>query len=182
MYFSPATNRYIAVNCDTNNYGAPSMTPGLAANPCRNCPSGLQTSTSINSSAAFWATDGAGKQGFTNQLACVTQAGFGYNGRVATKVRKGSVDVARLTGLNNKTTNIILMRRAAAPSPPVQCSPGSYNPPGGYGPCSSCPIGLTTLDNATRQVSADDCTVAIGYGFHGGSIVACPVGEFLIGS
>lgn len=71
------------------------MTPGLAANPCRDCPQGLQASTSLNSSAAYWASDGAGKQGFTNQLACVTIAGWGYNGRIASKVTTDNRNTCR---------------------------------------------------------------------------------------
>lgn len=86
IYYSPLTSRYIGVNCDQNNFGVPSMTPGLAANPCRDCPAGMQTSKSLNNSAAYYVSDGAGKEGFTNQMACVTTAGWGYNGRVATKV------------------------------------------------------------------------------------------------
>ena len=85
MYFSPATSKYTAVNCETNNYGVANTTYGLAAYPCRDCPAGMQTSASLSASAAFKSANG-----FTSPMACVTKAGYGYNGRVATKCAAGS--------------------------------------------------------------------------------------------
>ena len=41
MYFSPASNKYTAVNCETNNYGVANTTYGLTPAPCRTCPDGL---------------------------------------------------------------------------------------------------------------------------------------------
>jgi hypothetical protein len=90
MFFSTATNSYRAVNCDTNSYGAANITFGLVSSPCRACPAGMVASTSLPGSAAFWASDGAGKQGFTSPMACLTRPGFGYNGRVAAKCPVGS--------------------------------------------------------------------------------------------
>jgi hypothetical protein len=90
MYFSSASGTFKGVNCATNNYGAASATFGLAALPCRDCPAGMQTSVGLTSSALYWATDGAGSQGFTSPMACVTKPGFGYNGRVANKCPAGS--------------------------------------------------------------------------------------------
>jgi hypothetical protein len=84
MYFSPATTKYTAVNCESNNYGVANTTYGLAAYPCRDCPGGMQTMASAPSST--YKSD----NGFTSPLACVTKAGFGYNGRVASQCPVGS--------------------------------------------------------------------------------------------
>lgn len=91
MYYSAVTNSYTAVNCDSNFYGVGSITAGLAANPCKACPSGMHTSLDLSASAAYWASDGAGKQGFTSPLACVTRAGHGYNGVSAARCPVGSM-------------------------------------------------------------------------------------------
>lgn len=96
MYYSAASATYKGVNCDTNNYGVANKTYGLAAFPCRDCPAGMQTSTSLPNSALYWSTDGATpvRQGFTSPMACVTKAGYGYNGRVANKCAAGSYNAA----------------------------------------------------------------------------------------
>lgn len=86
MYFSAASNAYRAVNCDSNSYGVKDLTYGLAAFPCRDCPAGMETSTTAAPSSTFY-TAGSG---FTSPMACVTKAGYGYNGRVATKCPAGS--------------------------------------------------------------------------------------------
>jgi len=94
MYFSVSSNTYRAANCDTNSYGVSSITYGLSAYPCRDCPAGMQTSTSLPNSAAYYVSNGAGKQGFTSPMACVTKPGYGYNGRFATKCPAGSYNAA----------------------------------------------------------------------------------------
>ena len=141
MYFSPASGTFRGVDCATNNYGEAKQTFGLAAFPCRDCPAGMQTSVSLTNSSRYKAT-----QGFTSPMACVTQAGFGYNGRVANK-----------------------------------CPAGSYNAAGNYGTCTKCPVGLSTSNNATEQLTSADCKVAKGFGFHDGVVQACPVGELVVG-
>ena len=143
MYYSAVSSSFVGVNCDSNSYGVGSITAGLSANPCRACAAGMHTSLDLPSSAAYWASDGAGKQGFTSPLACVTKAGHGYNGFTATK-----------------------------------CPPGSFNAAGNYQPCSRCPVGYTTPDDAASQVSADNCTLAPGYGVYGNRTLLCPLGEF----
>ncbi len=85
MYFSAATGNFMAVNCSNNNYGVSNITYGLAAYPCRDCAQGMQTRADLPTSAAFLAPNG-----FTSPMACVTQKGFGYNGRVASKCPAGS--------------------------------------------------------------------------------------------
>lgn len=94
MYYSTVSNSYMAVNCDSNSHGVGSTTTGLAVNPCRGCPAGMQTSLDLPASATYWASDGAGKQGFTSLLACVTKAGHGYTGFSATKCPAGSYNAA----------------------------------------------------------------------------------------
>jgi hypothetical protein len=85
MYFSPATTKYTAVNCESNNYGVANTTYGLAAYPCRTCPGGMQTMASLAPSSTYKSDNG-----FTSPLACVTKAGFGYNGRVASQCPVGA--------------------------------------------------------------------------------------------
>jgi len=137
MYFSVATNAYRAVNCSSDNFGVANTTYGLAAYPCRDCPAGMQTSTSLPTSAAYYVS-----HGFTNPMACVTKPGYGYDGRVANK-----------------------------------CPPGSYNAEGNYNTCTQCPTGLSTPDDAGSQVSEANCTLTVGYGFHGSTIMPCPMGK-----
>lgn len=57
----------------------------------------------------------------------------------------------------------------------VRCAVGSWNPPGGA-TCTKCPPGTTTADDPNRQVSASDCVIDKGYGFHDAAIVPCPIG------
>lgn len=90
MLFNAATGAFRAVNCDFNSYGVSNVTYGLAVLPCRDCPAGMLTNASVPSSAAYWASDGAGRQGFTSPLACITRAGWGWNGRTASKCPAGS--------------------------------------------------------------------------------------------
>jgi hypothetical protein len=49
----------------------------------------MQTSVSLSASAAFNSDNG-----FTSPMACVTKAGYGYNGRVANKCPAGSYNGA----------------------------------------------------------------------------------------
>lgn len=94
MYYSAVSHSYSAVNCDSNSHGVGSITAGLAANPCRVCPAGMHTCLDLPASAAYWASDGAGIQGFTSPMACVTKGGHGYNGFSAIKCPKGSYNAA----------------------------------------------------------------------------------------
>lgn len=89
MYYSVVSHSYMAVNCDSNSHGVAGITIGLAVNPCRKCPANMQTSLDLPASAAHWASDGAGNQGFISQLACVTVAGHGYNGMGTSKCPAG---------------------------------------------------------------------------------------------
>lgn len=140
MYFSAASNAYRGVNCDTNNYGVANTTYGLAAFPCRDCPSGMQTSTDLTNSNRYYVSD-AGKQGFTSPMACVTQAGYGYNGRLATKCPAGSYNaagnyntctkcIAGLTTADNATLQVTSADCGVAPGF------GSYD-----GAIVPCPVG-----------------------------------------
>lgn len=100
MMYSRADNRFRAVNCDTNNYGVSAKTTGLAAFPCRSCPAGMQTFQTgypATSSQYFFTHPNFGSdaiQGFDDPKACVTLAGYGYNGRVASKCTQGSYNAA----------------------------------------------------------------------------------------
>lgn len=58
-----------------------------------------------------------------------------------------------------------------------RCPAGSFNPPGGYGTCTQCPIGLSTPRDPAAQMSIDNCTIGPGFGFHNGAVRLCPIGE-----
>jgi len=183
MYFSAASSSYRAVNCETNQYGVANTTYGLAAFPCRDCPAGMQTSTSLTSSNAYYVSDGAGKQGFTSPMACVTKAGYGYNGRVATKCPAGSYNAAGNYGTCTKCA-VGLSTQDNADSQVssanctlaigygfhdnaiVPCPVGTYNDvlrADTTSPCGSCPAGLSTSQAGGRSLT--DCNVcSAGYG------------------
>jgi len=147
MYYSPASQAFYASNCDFNNYGAPNITYGLSAFPCRDCSVGMVANTVYAGSAAYFRVDNntsPARGGFVSPMACVTQPGFGYNGRTASK-----------------------------------CPVGTYNPPGTLTSCAKCAFGLSTRDDAESQVSAGNCTLAAGFGFHSNSIVPCPIGKLI---
>jgi hypothetical protein len=87
------------------------------------------------------------ENGFTDAMACVTMTSYGYDARVATK-----------------------------------CPASSWNAGGNHKPCTPCATGLSTKlstgpDNADWQDSEDDCTLAVGFGFHDDAIVPCPLGR-----
>lgn len=88
-----STSRFRALNCDNDSYGVSNTTYGLSSSPCRHCPSGMVTNISLPNSNAYWVVDGSA-QGFTSPMACVTQAGYGYNGRVASRCPVGTYNPA----------------------------------------------------------------------------------------
>lgn len=79
MFYNPLQDKFVAMNCDLDNYGVANKTAGLSAFPCKQCPAGLQARQTLPNSAKYYATQGD-KQGFTHPLACVTKKGHGYNG------------------------------------------------------------------------------------------------------
>lgn len=85
--YKPTTQTFAAVNCIHNNYGVNAHTPGLSANPCRDCPTGLLTNATMTP-GLFVMDNGVG--GFTAPKACVTAPGFGFNGREAVKCQVGT--------------------------------------------------------------------------------------------
>lgn len=141
MYYSAVTNSYTAVNCDTNSYGVGSIRAGLAANPCMACPSGMHTSLDLPASAAYWASDGAGKQGFTSPLACVTRAGHGYNGFSAARCPVGSFNAAG----NYQPCSRCPVGLTTLDNPAAQVSQDNCTLAPGYGTYGStilaCPLG-----------------------------------------
>lgn len=60
-----------------------------------------------------------------------------------------------------------------------RCEVGWYNAGGNYAPCTQCPFGLSTTNDAAGQISIDNCTVAPGFGVYNSSIQSCPIGECL---
>jgi hypothetical protein len=93
LYFETLTQSWRARNCSNNNYGVDKVAYGLSSAACRPCPQGMITSTDRiqypNSSAWFVRSNTTSTEGFTSPLACVNQAGYGYNGRVSQPCNKG---------------------------------------------------------------------------------------------
>ncbi len=150
MYFSPATNKYTAVNCASDNYGVSNTTYGLAAYPCRDCPAGMQTMATAPSSN--YKSD----NGYTSPAACVTKAGFGYNGRVATQCPVGSYNSAGNYGTCTQcpagyTTNANATEQVAQSDCKVAAGYGYYN-----GAVIPCPVGECHVLTATADISVCD--------------------------
>lgn len=88
LYFETLTQSWRARNCSTgNSYGVDKIAYGLTATACRSCPLNMVTSTNNATyprSASFYVSDStAGNAGFISPLACVNQAGYGYDGRIS---------------------------------------------------------------------------------------------------
>lgn len=85
LYFTTLTNSWRAKNCITNSYGVSNKTFGLTPYACRDCPANMVTvnNASYPKSSAFFVDNNDTTKGFIDVRACVTVAGYGYNGRVA---------------------------------------------------------------------------------------------------
>jgi hypothetical protein len=90
------TTTWFAKNCDANSYGVKSVLYGRVVMPCRECPAGMVTSkdaATFPNSASHYADNGDGTGGFTDPRACVSQAGWGYSGRSASRCAQVGVSV-----------------------------------------------------------------------------------------
>ena len=88
------TTTWFAKNCDANSYGLKSVLYGRVVMPCRDCPAGMVTSkdaATFPNSASHFVDNGDGTGGFTDPLACVTQAGWGYSGRSTSRCARVGV-------------------------------------------------------------------------------------------
>jgi hypothetical protein len=94
LYFETISNTWRARNCTSNSYGVDKLAYGLTPSPCKSCPQNMVTSTDNTThprSAAWYVSDAAtATAGYTSPLACVNQAGFGYNGRVSQPCDRGT--------------------------------------------------------------------------------------------
>lgn len=94
MTYSPSSGKYTATWCASSSYGATSIMYGLSATPCNFCAIGMETRRDLVDKdatyKAFYSADSATTGGFTSPLACVTKAGYGYDGRIANKCLVGS--------------------------------------------------------------------------------------------
>lgn len=61
-----------------------------------------------------------------------------------------------------------------------QCVVGFWNAGGNRDPCSPCQPGYTTTHVANEQKAGTDCKIALGFGYHDGGVVPCPLGEYPI--
>lgn len=92
MYYvaNGTTKGYKARDCGitggvANSYGVTGdKVYGLAQTPCKLCPAGTQVDGTQSPSSDLLAT-----KGFYGPLACVTKAGYGWDGRVASLCAKG---------------------------------------------------------------------------------------------
>lgn len=117
--------------------------------------------TNVNSSAYYYndTANFASAFGYIDPLACVTQAGYGYNGRIAQPCDKGSYNP---DGTRSTCTSC------------------------GYGYTTDAVGGTTAADPSDLSGiigdSAEDCGVAAGFGFYNMSgtptLVPCPRGTF----
>lgn len=77
-------NGFNVVACDENNYGADAEIYGLGVVPCRPCPTNMVTLALTDEASA--GVVNSDKTGFIKPEACLTQAGYGYDGVVSTQV------------------------------------------------------------------------------------------------
>jgi hypothetical protein len=95
MYYvtSPTGFVYKARECGSGNAGAVANSYGvnaakvfgLAQMPCKICPAGTVVTTDATKQLTTKVTGG----GYYHPLACVTQVGYGWDGRVATQCPRG---------------------------------------------------------------------------------------------
>uniref|UniRef100_A0A383VXC6 Tyrosine-protein kinase ephrin type A/B receptor-like domain-containing protein n=1 Tax=Tetradesmus obliquus TaxID=3088 RepID=A0A383VXC6_TETOB len=99
MYYisDPTTKKmvYKAKDCGAgatgfvpDSYGVADKVYGLAQTPCKLCPAGTKVDTTQSPSNTYMVTSPS-NAGFFNPLACVTKAGYGWDGRAATLCAKG---------------------------------------------------------------------------------------------
>lgn len=195
-YQTPA-GAYYAISCSSNNYGVAGTTYGLNTNPCRDCPSGMQTegtAPSIN----FVDADTAG---YYDPKACVTKAGFGYNGRIATACQQGyyngGSNYDQCTACPYGTTTVVgtpgtdqneLADCFIAPGFGKEdgvirvCPVGTFqdvirsDSADNSATCKVCTTGTTTTEEGANQAESSSCNVcAVGYG--GAALSDCANGD-----
>lgn len=74
-------------------------------------------------------------------------------------------------------TSVLLPLSLRWSSRAPQCPVGSYNEGGNRDECAECPYGFSTADDATRQLTADDCLVAPGFEAVNRTVRECPLGD-----
>lgn len=177
LYYNAAAQSFRAVNCSSNNYGVANTTYGLSASPCRDCPANLVTSGDLST------TYKNGAIGFYSPLACVTQPGYGYNGRASYQCRAGSYNAGNNYAAcqecgEGKTTADLAASQVSVSDCLIATGYGYHNsqiqpcPVGTYNnatqsnltaPCTTCPTGLTTSGTGSNR--ADQCNLcSAGYG------------------
>lgn len=192
LYYSTITGSWRARNCDSDSYGVSNITYGLTPAPCRDCPSGMtavnNATTFPNSTQYYYGANSAlGAEGFISALACVTKAGFGYNGRIAQECDQGTYNAADTRSTCTPcsygfTTNGVGVGITEADCGPaagfgyynvsgtpnlVPCPIGTYNnktwDSNDTAICTTCPTGLTTQREGSN--SDLDCNMcSAGYG------------------
>lgn len=179
------------VTCSSDNYGVTGTTYGVSAMPCRDCPTGMSTVGGNALSDLY--LDGT-TNGYYDGRACVTDAGYGYNGRVATKCQIGYWSAGggntTCTACDYGYTTVAEGSDAAADcvmaagfgsySGVVRtCPTGSYHTVNQTGACDTCGTGLTTQGEGSD--AASDCNVCSpGYG-ETDCATACPSGKYSTG-
>jgi predicted RNA-binding Zn-ribbon protein involved in translation (DUF1610 family) len=85
LYYVVRSGSWRARNCISDNWGVNATTYNLTLMNCRNCPINMITSTNAATnpnSASYYVSNGDGTGGFSSKWACVTRAGYGFNGTV----------------------------------------------------------------------------------------------------
>lgn len=94
LYYETLTKSWRARNCTANTYGVDKVAYGLVTSACKPCPLNMVTSTSnvtYPRSASWYVSDSVTQTaGFISPMACVNQAGYGYDGRVSQPCNRGT--------------------------------------------------------------------------------------------
>lgn len=154
--------------------------------PLQDCPTNMVAINNVtySNSALYWSntsTSAYATFGFTDVKACVTQAGYGYNGRVAQQCEKGYWNTANnyddctacayglttsAVGAGTKESDCG-MNAGFGGSPVRECPIGTYNNNTWQASrtvaCTTCPTGTTT--QGTGSNDPGQCNLCqVGYG------------------
>lgn len=130
-----------------------------------------------NTSASFFTNNSDGTYGFTSVKACVTQDGYGYNGRVAQQCAKGTYNnkdnyndcTPCIYGLTTSDVGAGVTDADCGMAPGFgldgtvirECPIGTYNnltwQASKTVPCTACPTGTTT--QGTGSNNEDQCNL-----------------------
>lgn len=147
--------------CNSNNYGVAEETFGLAAAPCRSCPTNMVTTTSAPS--VDYRVGGAAQSGtaglpFFDPLACVTQPGFGYEGGASVRCKVGSYNAGNnMNACTECDAGLTTAAAGATASTDCGIAPGYGFRDGSVQMCA-----LDTYNAAVQTTLTTACTACSG--------------------